>query len=257
MAARPVPSPLIDEIAEVFDHLAGRLKDNLSRVRHLVAIYKRLYGHGKGRRRVYKTDLLRAAVVFLHATLEDCLRSVARFYLPEAGLETINKIPLAGSRWIRAEKFPLGSLIEHRGKTVDDLINESITQHLERRSFNDTTDISVLLKSLDFLSERIERTLPTLQGLMSRRHQIVHQADRSDVPGRGRQRAASISVKSVERWITAVTTFGHVLIAHVIDKEFRVKFLDGGGDPEQLEAVITSHYDEVLAALKRRRRVRR
>ncbi len=257
MAARPAPSTLIDEIVEVFDPLAARLHGNLSRVRHLLAIYKLLYGRGKGRRTVHKTDLLRAAVVFLHATLEDCLRSVARAYLPKTGVETINKIPLAGSRSIRAEKFPLGRLVEHRGKTVDDLINESITQHLERCSFNDTTDISRLLESLDFLSEGIQRTLPTLQGLMSRRHQIVHQADRSDVTGRGRQRAASISVKSVERWSTAVTTFGHVLIAHVIDKEFRAKFLDGGGDPEQLDAVITSHEDEVITALKRKRRVRR
>ena len=102
----------------------------------------------------------------------------------------------------------LGSLIEHRDKTVDDLINESITQHLERRSFNDTTDISRLLEGLDFLSEDIKRTLPALQALMKRRHQIVHQADRSDVTGRGRQRAASISVRSVERWSAAVATVG-------------------------------------------------
>lgn len=152
MAARPAPSTLIDEIVEVFDPLGRRLRGNLSRVRHLLAIYQLLYGRGRGRRTVFKTDLLRAAVVFLHATLEDCLRSVARFYLPQADLNTLNKIPLAGTHPIRAEKFPLGSLIEHRGKTVDDLINESITQHLERRSFNDTADISRLLEeSASFL----------------------------------------------------------------------------------------------------------
>ncbi len=257
MATRSATSTLIDEIAEILDPLGARLHGNLSRVNHLLAIYQILYGHGKGRRSVHKTDLLRAAVVFLHATLEDCLRSVALDYLPKTGLETINKIPLAGSRSIRAEKFPLGRLIEHRGKTGDDLINESITQHLERCSFNDTTDISNLLESMGFLSEGMQRTLPTLQRLMSRRHQIVHQADRSDVTGRGRQRAASISVKSVERWSAAVATFGQTLIAHVIDREFHTKFLDSG-DRKQLGVVIRSHMDELKAAVvKRKRRVRR
>ncbi len=56
MAARPAPSTLLDEIAEV-GPLGARLHGSLSRVRHLLAIYKLLFGRGKG---VHKTDLLRA-----------------------------------------------------------------------------------------------------------------------------------------------------------------------------------------------------
>lgn len=53
------------------------------------------------------SDILRAAVVLVHATLEDLLRSMAATLLPFADEATLNTIPLAGTGSPgRAEKFP-------------------------------------------------------------------------------------------------------------------------------------------------------
>lgn len=253
MAARSALPTLTDDMMEVLDPLGRSLFGNLTRVDHLVQTYKDLYGRGRGRRVVFKTDLLRAAVVFMHATLEDLLRTVALSYLPDANQDIINRIPLAGGSSIHAEKFWLGRLVEHRGKTVDNLINESIKQHLQRRSFNDTNDISELLTSTGFLSKKLQRALPALQGLMKRRHQIVHQLDRSNVTGRGQQRAASISVKSVERWNNAVKKFGFALMADFASRKMYAKFVKDGQDAKQLEANLASQEDEFRAAIVRSR----
>lgn len=233
--AKARPPQKYMEIAEVVAPLAARLSYNLGRVRHLVATYQRLYGKGRGRRTVAQTDLLRAAVVFLHATLEDSLRTVAGIYLPSASTEALDEVPLAGSTASRAENFRLGRLVKHRGKTVDELIVESISEHLRRSSYNDTNDIMALLKKLDLPPvDEVTRTLPDLQELMRRRHQIVHQADRVDTKGRGMQRAASIGTQAVERWTAAVSDFGQALMAHVIHREHTRKF----GDLDELRKKV-------------------
>ena len=237
MAKEKPPQEYI-EIAEVVAPLANRLSYNLGRVEHLVRTYQRLYGKGRGRRTVAQTDLLRAAVVFLHATLEDSLRTVAGIYLPSAGTEAIDEVPLAGSPTFRPQNYRLGRLVEHRGKTVDELIVESIAEHLQRSSYSNTNDIMALLKSLDLPpSEEVTRTLPDLQELMRRRHQIVHQADRVDTKGRGTQRAASIATQAVERWIDAVRDFGTALMAHVIHREHTRKFGDINEVKKRLERI--------------------
>src|SRR5262245_29791393 len=56
--------------------LEARARRNLQRVRKLVQLYRDLAGPGRGRRPVETIDLLRSAVVFLHATLEDALRTL-------------------------------------------------------------------------------------------------------------------------------------------------------------------------------------
>src|SRR5258706_3639980 len=96
-----------------------RLARNIARAHNLVSIYKFLGGSSPGRRSVGDTDVLRSAVVLIHASLEDFLRSLERAYLPKAGSTVLKEIPLKGvGRSGRAEKFSLGDLVEHRGKTV-------------------------------------------------------------------------------------------------------------------------------------------
>ena len=90
---------------------------NIARVRNLTEIYRNhLMGRGRGRRDHSKTDVLRAAVVLLHAAMEDLLRSIAYWKLPSATPQTLAKIPLISSA--PAVKFNLGDLSAHRGKTV-------------------------------------------------------------------------------------------------------------------------------------------
>ena len=78
-------------------------------------------------------DLLRAIVVLNHAYLEDFLRTLGRELLPGCDEATLNEIPLAKSGG-RKEKFFLGRLSQFKGYMVDDLIDESVTEYLDKRA---------------------------------------------------------------------------------------------------------------------------
>ena len=69
----------------------------------------------------------------------------------------------------------------HRGKTVGQLIDESVGDYLKRTTYNNTTEIASLLEkvgiepsapSID--SKTIADTFEDLGAMMSRRHRIVH-----------------------------------------------------------------------------------
>lgn len=183
-----------------------RLTQNISRVRNLISIYEtRLAGDGPGRRSHNKTDVLRAATVLLHASLEDCLRSLAYWKLPLASREVLDKIPLKSVA--PALKHSLGALAAHRGQRVDDVIKDSVNEYLERSNYNNTVEVAVLLESVGVDPGRVDAGFPTIDELMQRRHQIVHRADRDDAGGRGNHSVRSIGRWTVSNWTDAVETF--------------------------------------------------
>jgi hypothetical protein len=157
--------------------------------------------------------LLRAAVVFLHATLEDVLRTALLWRWPatmdQASLENIGVIVGDESR----HKVTLADLLGHRGKLVDELIRESLHAHLERSNFNNVHDVKVALRRCGIDGRVIESQARRLAAMMARRHQIVHRADRLEVRGRGYHVGASLGVGVVERWISAVETACHAIVA--------------------------------------------
>ena len=70
---------------------------NLSRVENLVAVFKRHAPGVQGRRNVGDLDILRAAVVLLHASFEDLLRNIAYSRLPLADSVVLTKIGFPSS----------------------------------------------------------------------------------------------------------------------------------------------------------------
>jgi hypothetical protein len=183
-----------------------KFDDNIGRVKNLVTLYTNLHaGESQGRRPVNSSDVLRAATVLLHATLEEFLRGLSRWKLPAASEEVLNEIPLVGYQ--RADKFFLGRLSCHRGRTVDEIIEASIEKYLERSNYNNTTEITHLMLSIGVEIERVNGVYPVLTELMERRHLIVHRADRDDCPGSGHHRTRSISKEKISQWINAVVEF--------------------------------------------------
>ena len=122
---------------------AERFNENIARVRNLQAVYKRyLQRPGSGRRSALASDVLRSAVVLLHASLEELLRSLLMDRLPGADEDMINEVPLTGlSKNARAEKFFLGKLIPFRAEKVQDVFDKSIAEYLDTVSFNNVGDI--------------------------------------------------------------------------------------------------------------------
>lgn len=159
-------------------------------------------------------EILRSVIVLNHAYLEDFLRNVALWLLPLAGEEALNEIPLSGNG--RAEKFSLGKLAHHRGKSVDSLIRESVAGYMERSTFNNVTDVMSFLKSVGVTIPRendssttsppqlpvTDEVLSHVESMMQRRHQIVHRGDR--IRDRGLQ---EISEGEVLTWLVATLNF--------------------------------------------------
>jgi RiboL-PSP-HEPN len=180
-------------------------------------------------------DILRAVVVLTHASLEDFLRTLAERFLPYADEKILNNVPLAGLNG-RIEKFGLGKLIQHKGKSIDALIRESVQQHLSRSNYNDVQEIASLLESLGFdLSEHREN-FPKIDAMIKRRHQIVHRGDKVK-SGDSEHSLAPMNLGDVMEWTKATYAFMFSLFPSIserqIDLQLKQKALDLNGTDEQ------------------------
>jgi hypothetical protein len=97
--------------------------------------------------------------------------------LPARDDRSFDGVPLAGSKG-RAEKFALGQLAQHRGKTVDQLLRQSVSDYLSRSNFNNVIEISTLLDKLGFNPVDHNKAFDAIDRMIARRHQIVHRADK-------------------------------------------------------------------------------
>lgn len=192
---------MIEDIMYTFDK-------NFLRLSNLINLYKNI-SSGRGRKPTNSLDILRATTVLAHSTLEDYLRSLMHWKLPLQDKEKISHISLIGtSEAGRATKFTLGDLAAHREKNVGDLIKHSIKQYLGTVSFNDTSDIASSLEKISIdTTEEMRRLFPTLNEMIKRRHNIVHNADRDIIAGSGNHKIKSIGVKQVETWKKTIDKF--------------------------------------------------
>lgn len=193
--------------------ITDRFALNIARVKNLIAIYTgQLAGQGKGRRGHQKTDVLRAATVLLHASVEDVLRSLAYWKLPAATTQVLDQIPFAGGT---AMKITLGTLSAQRGKSVDDVIKESVDASLERSNYNNVNEVCSLLQSINLNIAAVQPYLQKLEDAMKRRHQIVHRADANPNPGRGNHQVASIAPATVNDWVANTEQFVQAVLNQV------------------------------------------
>ncbi len=228
----------------------SRMGYNSARIARLIGIYKRSSPAADGD----ASDILRAAIVLLHASLEDYLRAVAVAYLPFTSPEVLNDVPLAGQARERAEKFLLGSLAPFRGQTVDQIITLSISNYLERTTFNNCREIARLVESLRVDLSRVQTFFPELDALMVRRHQIVHRADLLD-PAVREIRIDPITPEDVEKWAKNATEFAQTLTKVLSANEIQ-SLVDRTNRKRLLEAAEELGRDDIVEFLKRDSRKR-
>lgn len=121
-------------------------------------------------------DIYRGAVVLAHAGLEDFLRNVARCQLEQYSAEMLKDIPYVGSKRNPDKKFSLLELAQFKGKTVDEVVSESVEEYLETKSFSNTTQVAGWLQRFK-VEVDVEFYSPFVAELMERRHRIAHAAD--------------------------------------------------------------------------------
>lgn len=196
-----------------------RFNENTARVRSLIALYDGLNPRRQGRRSLHTVDILRGATVLLHAALEESLRATAAWRFPSLGEAVLNEVPLIGqSSAGRPEKFLLGRLAAHRGKTVQQVIDDSIAAHLNYFNVNNTTEVAAFIQKVGVTVEPFQQFFPQLESMIARRHHIVHQADRNDQPGLGQHPARSLSAEQVRKWVVNTEHFVRAFLVHVPDE---------------------------------------
>jgi hypothetical protein len=200
-----VRSPNAPHLEETFSYaLTG-----CNRVDHLVGIYREARersGKTRGRVWTHLSDVLRAAVVLCHANLEQVLRdllSVEAEWTPEF----LQRIPLPGSKHIRADRFSLADLSGFASLPVSELLFNAVWDYLGKRSFTQVSDVAEVLDMCKLDLSKYRKFFPEFQALMERRHHIAHTADLEESPGRGKQMARSISAETVSHWNKNVFEF--------------------------------------------------
>lgn len=187
-------------INEEFKPYYAQLEESFDRVRHLLSSADRL--RVLGPQPSAADDVLRSAVVLTHACLEDFLRTLISRMLPEGDECALRDIPLAGTGRGKPQ-FHLGQLAQHRQKTVDAVIRESIAEFLDRTTFNNTTEIAQVLELLRLNVKQVERNFSGLNQMIGRRHQIVHRSDRL----KGTSTLEPIHASQVQDWLKATKDF--------------------------------------------------
>ncbi len=188
------------EIPDYLRTQTDRFAENIARVDSLINLHKFLTKISTGLSGYDASDVLRSAVVLLHAALEDLLRMVASAHLPRTDNDFIQKMPLSGKP--RSGKYTIGDLVQHRGKTIDEVLDESIDQWLETHSFNHADDVRGMLTELGIPVNYFEQTYGKLDQMIERRHLIVHRADR-----RNDGAVTPITPDDVELWARNVEDF--------------------------------------------------
>lgn len=187
--------------------------ENMQRAQTLIRIYKNLAEAQRDKAVIHYTDILRSAVIFMHAALEELIRSLIIVTYANAPQIEIDKVPLFSQRRSRqAEKFLLGALIEHKHLTVDQIIQKSVESYFQNQTFNNRADLARAMEIIGLKKEAVKNLLPTLDVMLDRRHQIVHRVDRPKSKDNQWIRATSLSPRHVEKWAITTLEFGSHLI---------------------------------------------
>jgi len=199
--------------------------ENLRRVQYLVDLAQKIYNQPDKSTRKNSKEVLRAATVLLHATLENLLRIICTYFTDQNSKEIIDKIPLIGSSNGKPEKITLGTLISFNDKSINQLIRDSIMGYYNQCvSFNSTNEIANHLERVGIDITMINTYFPNLDELINRRHAIVHHADLINSETQnilGIRSPAPISIKEVKKWLKSVNQFGLKLFDILSKHEFK------------------------------------
>ena len=197
--------------------LREQLRDRLRRTLALVIAANALPQSTDEVARDAVADVLRAAVVLLHASVDDLLREIQRELLPKIGgtddLKTVGFLTARpGHRPKFVSKMTLGELAERfGGKSVAEVVTESVNAYLDFQSYNHLDEVKAALKSVgldaDALLDPRNADSPRLARMMARRHRIVHRADRDDAGTAGHRAVADLDAAAVNGWAQAVVRF--------------------------------------------------
>lgn len=213
------PEALQHEAIEYAINQAESLKSGLIRVKSFKTIYNSDIELSSDGEELDLSDVLRAAVVFTYALLEGFLRSIVLHLAEYASPDWLKEIPLEGEK--KDKSLKLGHLALHRGKTVNELIENSLSSYILSGSlnFSNTNTISKFLNEFGIENTPvIKKLLPKIGEMIDRRHNIAHNADKQE----NSDQLTAISDNEVESWIDSTVTFMSQVLAYATIKKCKL-----------------------------------
>ncbi len=204
------------ECETMLDASRTRFDLNMGRVENLVEIFERLEENNAKSR-----DVLRAAVMLLHASLEDVLRQLLLYRLPKSTSVEMLRMFFTDQHG-KVEKMEIGELARLHKVKVEHEIWSRMTKKLSNSNYGDKSDVIAALKILGFDENDVQPRVEPLGDLMSRRHLIVHRSDREEAiiendDGRKRThgKPRKIDTETVKGWHKSVRELVDYVIANV------------------------------------------
>lgn len=186
---------------------------NIRRAQNFIMLYNSATeNRGPGRRDTLTTDILRAGVVFLHSTLEDCLRSIilskkiAMLSTTEADFKAVlANVNLVGDNTGKSsvKKYTLSEFWDVKDKPVIMIVEEALRDKVSYMTFNDYSQIVASLATVGINLSTNFNPDGIIDNYINRRHKIVHEADNNSAHGPGNYRATSINANTLSAWIKA------------------------------------------------------
>ena len=174
---------------------------NISRVRSLLEVYDQLAASGPGRPSVAQTDILRAGIVLLHASLEDLIRTSSEHLLPLGDVAVLDDIGFPMPDGKNVERSRLGVLARFRSDSVQDVIRVAVAARLQRSNYNNVNEVGTALERIGVNRNVLSPDEASIEAMMKRRHLVVHRADKDPrrVPRRGVTLAQHLQKTTAER----------------------------------------------------------
>ncbi len=180
--------------------------------------------HSKVLEPVVADEILRASIVYVHASLEEAIRDIARRRIDLWPSELLDEVPLVPGKRANT-KFHFHDLLAFSKKSVGETVYGAVNDWLNATSFTSIAGILKFLKGIGvdvkkvlaensdlFGADANELMRPASQ-LIKRRHQIVHSQDYEH----GSRVRNSIDTASVMSSVVSVW----VLIVIIIVEEVR------------------------------------
>ncbi len=188
---------------------------NLQRSRDLTHLHLSLLT-GQGQySSIYSEDILRAAIVLLHASLEELLRSIYKYKYSCITEDQWKNICLLGLNKTGQTKITLADIIKYKEKTVESLLKESIDDYLSRKTYNNIQDIVEFCKELGINSTLIDGNKTLLIEMIERRHKIAHNADREISRDATTPDLLTIEYSRVVLYIDNLENFSRILLDNI------------------------------------------
>jgi len=157
-------------------------------------------------------------VVLMHAALEEVIRNLYVWILPNGDRDKLNKIPFNRHADRNPKPILLGDLMEYQGYFIENIVVDAINLYVDRMNLNSTDQLSACLQMVAIDDQVLKTYYPDLGDIMTRRHQIVHQMDREDRLDPDTVNVSDIELDRINQWSQSLENFFNDLVQLLPDE---------------------------------------